>query len=432
MSLAGRVSAVTAFFALVLVGLLLQTDTRQLTRSSYGAIPGAHGVLYDTLEELELPVSRSFARMERLPPTATLWWIEPARLIGADEKLDAGAGEEAEPKAADPDPDADAEGERLSRRLRGRPQQSLTPALRDLAGTALGDWIASGGTALVFLGGEGLGAVRVADVVVPARERLNPAPAGEASAPGSATSTLRDPIRVELRGELLPARRSIALVDPLTFVDPPPEWRTRVWAAGRPFALERSLGEGRLVVVSDVGFLSNRLFPRGDAAPFALDLARAYGVPRIDERAHGFSASRGVIATLAASPVAFCFAGLALCGMVFAWLGGSLPRRSVGDAALPAPTLEGYVDAMASYYGATREYGRVLARYRDLSARRLRRALALPPDAPLASVVERAARSKRADPEALELLAKGAPARDLRALVQSARKLDEMVRRIAT
>ncbi len=429
MSPASRASALMAFFALVLLGLVMQSDPRPFTRSSYGAIPAGHGVLYDTLEELELPVSRSFAHMERLPAAATLWWIDPPPLIGADERPDAPADEPADPKPAD-------QARELSRRLGGLRQQALTPVVRDLAGTALGTWIADGGTALVFLGDdEELGAVRLADVVVPARQHLDPSRAGRASArPGAARSpwASRDPIRVELRGELVPARRSLALDDPLMFVDPPQEWHVRVWAAGQPFALERSLGAGRLVVVSDAGFLSNRSFPRGDAAPLALDLVRAYGVPRIDERAHGFSASRGVIATLAASPAAFCFAGLALCGIVFAWLGGSLPRRSVGDAAAPAPTLEGYVDAMAGYYGATREYTRVLERYRDLSARRLRRALALPPDAPLASVVERALRSKRADPDTLALLANGAQARDLRALVQSVRKLDEMVRRIAT
>lgn len=451
MSSAGRVSAVVVFFVLVLIGLVFQNDSRQLTQSSYGAIPAGHGILYDTLEELELPVSRSFARMERLPATATLWWIEPPRLLGIDEPseapTDAEESAEPEPPATVPEEPAeeteessveDEAREQIERGLRRFRRETVTPAVRDLAGAALADWIEAGGTAVVFLGVSpgSLGELRVADVAVPERDPLvlpeasglpSPEhdPLGTAGIPGK-------PAQIQLRGSLLPASRTVALDRPVAFAETGDGWTAVAWANGQPFALERRLGEGRLVVVADARFLSNRLLPRADAAPLALDFVRAYGVPRIDERSHGFSASRGVITTLAASPAAFCFAGLGLCGMVFAWLGGSLPRRSVGDAALPAPTLEGYVNAMADYYGATREYSRVLERYRDLSGRRLRRALALPPDAPLERVVERAARSRRADPEEIELLARGAPARDHGALVQAARKLDQMVRRIAS
>jgi hypothetical protein len=453
MSRAGQISAVTAFFVLVLVGLVIQSDTRYLTPTSYGAVPTGHGVLYDTLEELELPVSRSFARMDRLPQTATLWWIEPQRLIEADERTqpaedpeepsDSGEPSVREEPTGDDEPGEETASDPLKRsldRLRG---DGRTPAVRDLSGEPLAAWIEAGGTALVFLGADsdGFDALRIADVVVPARERLAASDPSAAAAPEDAAppeeeaasgDLPEDPQPVELRGPLLPALRTVALKGPIVFGDPGADWRTVVSAAGRPFALERALGQGRLVVVADARFLWNWLFPRADAAPFALDLVRAYGVPRIDERVHGFSASRGVIATLAASPAALFFAGLALCGIVFAWLGGSLPRRRVGDVEPPAPTLEGYVDAMADYYAAAREYPRVLERYRELCARRLRRALALPPDATVERVVERATRSKRADPEALALLAGGGPARDLRGLVQAARKLDELVKEIAS
>jgi hypothetical protein len=431
-SRAPRISAICALFVLVAVGLITSSDTRHLSETSYGAVPAGHGVLYDLLEELGIPLSRSFASASRLPERETVWWIEPPRLA-----------------LVAPPPEADAE--QPERREPPRWLERMHPKSSELSGDALGEWIAAGGTAVVFLDSSAQREeLQLAGFAVPAREELAP-PAGggeaadarEEGAPVDASASdaeeehgaKRDPFAAPrsftVLGAPLRAPRRLALPWPVAFTGEGEGWSVVARAEGAPFALERARGGGRLVVVADASFLWNRWLPRADAAPLALDFVRAYGVPRIDERAHGLSGSRGVVRTLAASAAAPFLAGLALFGVLFAWFGGALPRRVVGDAEPPAPTLDTYVASMAGYYGASREYPRVFERYRELSARRLRRALALAPDAPLAHVIQRAQHLRRADEGALELLAGRAPVRDARGLARAVRKLDELVRRVA-
>jgi len=79
-------------------------------------------------------------------------------------------------------------------------------------------------------------------------------------------------------------------------------------------------------------------------------------------------------------------------------------------------------------YAATRDHRRVLERYRELTAARLRRHFGLAPDTPLATLIERLRRERRAAPAAIDLLAAGAGARDEAALRAAARALDGLVR----
>ena len=90
MNRAGRSSAVAAFFLLILLGSLTGEDARQFSKTTYGEISAAHGVLFDTLVELGVPVSRSFAAPERLPPGGTVWWIEPPLSSGTASAARAG------------------------------------------------------------------------------------------------------------------------------------------------------------------------------------------------------------------------------------------------------------------------------------------------------------------------------------------------------
>ncbi len=418
---AGRNSAIAAFVTLVLVGLLSANDGKTFSATSYGTIPNAHGALYDLLKESRLPVSRSFAAVERLPRRQTIWWIEPRGLAAlSTETADAAAeAEDAEgprtpagDEARDPEPSAS-------------PFRKITERPSPLAGEALAAWIAAGGTAVVFLDSRSHGAIPLAGLRVPAQEHL-PGPNGS-----SARRARPKPQPVALSGSLAARPRTLSLPEPIIFTDAGEGWRVVADASGKPFAIERRLGAGRLVVVSDARFLWNQWFARADAAPLALDFVRAYGVPRIDEHEHGLSGSQSSARYLAASPAAPFFVGLALFGILFAWFGAALPRREVGDDTPGAPTLEIYVESLASYYGATREYPRVLERYRELTARRLRRALALPPDAKLERILARLERSRAVDAQALALLAAPRPVRDARSLAQAAARLDELVKGVA-
>ena len=420
MSGGARVSAVVAFFALLALGMLATSeDAKVQSNTSYGAIPSGHGVLFELFGELELPVSRSFAAPGDLPAGATVWWIEPS-----SEAL-------REPGVSD---EPEREGPKSGReRFTERAERAYS-----LAGPELERWLADGGTALVLLDAASERAAQTfAGVELPARRELKAPGASEADGERAedderSERDARTPARrLTVVGTLARAPRVLELQWPVVFADAPRGWRVAARAEGEPFALERRLGSGRLVLVSDATFLHNRWLPREDAAPLALDLVRAYGVPRIDERAHGVSPPRSALRTLARSWAAPFFVGLALAGALFAWFGAALPRRRVGDAEPPAPTLGDYVASLASYYGASREYGRILARYRELTTRRLRRALALPPDTPPARVAQRASRSGRAPTEAEALLANGEGVRDAREFARAVQRLDELVRRVA-
>jgi hypothetical protein len=390
MSRQATVSAVAAFFVLILAGLLTQGDSRLLTPTSFGAIPAGYRALYELLQESGLPVARSFAPPERLAPGRTIWWLEPKELAAAD-----GAQAEAEPAAAP----------------LGRPAHPLR-------GSALARWIEAGGTAVIAFPGAPGAATRLAERDVPAR-------APESLVLDEEQASLE---ALPVDGPLARGLRMLELPAPVVFLDPDPKaWRTVAHLGGKPFVLESALGRGRLVVASDARFLSNAWLDRADAAPFAIDLVRAYGVPWIDEHEHGFAASQGALAYLAGSPALPFFAGLALLALAFAWFGAAWPARRGEDFDPSAPTLETFVASLARLYAATQDHARVLDRYRELTARRLRRALGLPPDAPLAQLSERLARRPRVPREALALLAGPTGVRDEAELRRAVAALDGLL-----
>jgi Domain of unknown function (DUF4350) len=393
---AARASAVGAFFALVIVGILVGGDRRDFTPTSFGRIPAGHGALYDLLRELGLPVARSFAAPEALPPDRTVWFIEP------DEGC----------------------------------------AARSLSGESLAPWLASGGHAVVLLPAR-LAAcppdAKVAGFALPGREEA--APGGVEPAPGAPAAP--EATRLTVEGDWLRAPRSLELAAPVRFL---PEtawseeqggagedgsWRIAATEAGRPFALERAVGGGRLLVIADGRFLENQWLDRADAAPLAVDLALALGAPWIDERAHGLVPSRGALAYLLRSPALPCFAGMALLALTFAWFGAAEPPRRVAEVDPSAPSLESYVQSLAGFYAATGDHARVLARYRELTARRLRRHFGLPPDAPLASLVDRLRRRPGLSRAGVAQLASRTPASNASELARAVALLDRLVEEAA-
>jgi hypothetical protein len=128
--------------------------------------------------------------------------------------------------------------------------------------------------------------------------------------------------------------------------------------------------------------LRNRWLDRGDAAPFAFDWVRAYGVPRFDEWEHGLSQTPSTVTYLAGSPALPVFAGLAASGLLFSWAGASLPRRRIDEERLGPPALDAYVDSLARLYARAGDHADVLDRYRAYGWAELRRALSLAHDAP--------------------------------------------------
>jgi hypothetical protein len=420
-----RIAAVATFFALVAAGLLLEPDSRELTPTSFGVIPAGYGAAYDLLAELQLPVARSFADPRTLAPGRTVWWVEPIQTCVAPA-VPAGPTGQAEAGAPTP-----------------------------WSGAPLAAWVAGGGTAVVFLPSDPslcAAGSTLAGIALPARRGPGaPAPAAATGAsddtgdgaPARATDTggaatggappvgsKSPPARpTDLSGPALRRTRHLLLPDPLTFEDAG-AWRVGATLDGRPFLLAHPIGKGRLVAVADPRFLQNRWLDSGDAAPLALDLAAAYGVPWFDEGQHGFTATPGVVAYLVTSPALPFLAGVLLLAGLFAWHGAAEPPRSVTERDLAAPTLASYVDSLAGLYARTRDRRRVLERYRELTFRRLRRHYGLPPDASPASLLERLARRRDLPPAELALLAGEASAHSAPAVEQAAETLDALVARV--
>jgi hypothetical protein len=194
--------------------------------------------------------------------------------------------------------------------------------------------------------------------------------------------------------------------------------------------LERQWGAGRLVVVADTGFTRNQWLDSEDAAPLAVDLVRRYGIPVFDEREHGFLSETSAVRYLATSPAWPVFAGLLFLGALFAWWGTALPARSVEESDPETPTLATFVDSMAALYSRSRDHSRLLERYRQLTAARLRRHFGVSPEVPVAALAERIERDRQVALDALQRLTHRRRVDGAKELAAAARELDELVREV--
>jgi hypothetical protein len=322
--------------ALVAVGIALQLfipseDTGAFEPTTYGTRRNGFRVVHDLLVELGAPVERFHDEIGRLPTSGTAWWIAPFGVCAGSD---------------------------------------------DDRTTALLGWVRGGGTAVVFL----------------------PDPTASDRTCRFAGSAMH------LEGLDADANRRLSGMGPnrvveagrlRTFRNLDEGWTVRARWAGQPFIVERSDGSGRLVVVADAKILENETLADDDAALFAVDLVRAFGPPRIVEAEQRLldARSRSAILYLLRSPAVPLFAGLVLTGILAAWRGALVPPRTIDAEPLPAPTLQTFVASLARLYAGSRDYARLLARYRDLTARRLRPHLGLPPHASLDAVAERIERT---------------------------------------
>lgn len=200
-----------------------------------------------------------------------------------------------------------------------------------------------------------------------------------------------------------------------------------------PLALERKVGEGRLVVIADARVLSNGRLARVDSAPFVFDWVRDYGQPWIDEHAHGVVPEAGTFRYLAHSPAAAAGLGLLVLGVLVAWRGHAWPTRAVSEFDPDAPTLAAFVDSVARLYAGTRDHARVFERYRAVCLDRIRRALGLGHgtgvEIILASLRTRAKNwPELRDSGLSHLLTKRLPIPGADDLARNAARLDDLVR----
>ena len=375
MSRAARWSLVGLCLLLALLGLLQPDRSRELSRTSFGTTPFGYGAVLALLTQLGLPAGRSFAPADALAPDSTVWWIEPQGVCRAKE-LDEDAIE--------------------------------VPWTGDT-------WLGAGGTAVVFLGEESPDeCADIAGVAVPPRSRAE-------------NDTKEKEVEQTVDGALVSAPRILPM-PPLKTFDNPGSGTVRAMLDGKPFVLAMPVGKGTLVLVADAAPLRNRWLDQGDAAVFAIDLARAYGVPRIDERNHGMHREHGAIRYLVRSAALPALAGIVVLGLLVVWHGNLWPTRVAAAGRAPAPTLDAFVDSLAQLYARTGDYQRVAERYRQLTAARLRRHFGLPVETPLATLLDRLRASRRAAPTtSLAPLAAPVAVASADALAAAVRALDALV-----
>ena len=156
-------------------------------------------------------------------------------------------------------------------------------------------------------------------------------------------------------------------------------WRA-LWVEadeGIPLALERRVGDGRLIVVADARILSNDRLGHVDSAPFVFDWVRDQGRPWIDEHSHGVVPEAGTFRYLAQSPAWAAGLGLVVLGVLVVWRGHAWPTREVSEFDPDSPTLATFVDSVARLYSGTQDHAQVFDRYRVICLDRIRRALGL-------------------------------------------------------
>ena len=234
MSRSGLIALAAAGCLLVLIGQLVPDRQRpELSIGTNGTGPYGSRAVFDLLSELGFPVTRSYAAAGELTPGETMWWIDPPGLCDAREDS--------------PDPGS-------------------WPAA---------PWVQAGGTAMLFLSAsaeDSAACTLLEGVVLP--HRVAEAPAVHGRGPhGDFEGTAH-----QVSGDLVAEPRTIEISTLATFADAG-DWKVRAVAAERPLVLERTLGKGRIVAVADAGLLRNAWLDRRDAAPFAVDLVRAFGTP---------------------------------------------------------------------------------------------------------------------------------------------------------
>jgi hypothetical protein len=395
----GKRLAAALLGVLVIAGLLSGDDDRTRSPTSFGRGIDGYGAAYDLLGELRLPVERSYVHPARLPPGATVWWIAPGDLCPAP--AEAGGSDSGAPVDD-----------------RRRPARIARPCLDP------SNWLTAGGIGVVFLGRDHLHVPRtIGSVPVPrrasdveaeateeeARAKTKPDSAGEdeSGREPDPSDACHSSARYVLEGALVgePMRLYAPGLD--SFAELDEDWTIAARLAGEPFVIERQMGSGRLVLVADSSFLENLWLDSLDSAPLAIDLVRRFGVPRIDERAHGYGPHRSALTYLAQSSALPFFIGLLLLSVTFAWNAAALPSRTLVASGGSGPTLAAFVDSMAAFYTAARDHSRVLDCYREATASRLRRRFGLPPETRMGTLVERLRSTAGVDADALALLERG-------------------------
>jgi hypothetical protein len=296
------VATVLSVLTVINMGLAADDPLLELSATTYGKSPGGYGAVHDLLSELRSRPSSERSRVAygEVPVARALWLIAP-------DLLDDTMSDDSSP---------------------------LDDGREALASSLL-RWIERGGTAVV------LGTPH-SDW---SRYGLSPArgPAARAGEVGGHVA-LPSALGAQLRAIEVPDLRHFA-------PDSLGDFTRVLGSAQAPFALQKPLGKGRLVVVADATPLQNEHLDRADHASLALDLARAFGPPLFDERCHGLLPNASLGAALGVERASLIALGLGLCALLALWHLRSVPAATLVHESGLDPGLQSFVDSLAVLYG---------------------------------------------------------------------------------
>ena len=372
-----RILISSAALLLLLVGLnlwLWPNQSLQRSATSFGIMRDGYKAAFDLLTEMHFPVTRSYRRPKVVPTSQTIWFIAPSFL-----------------------------------------DVSRTSA-HEAAAEVL-DWVARGGTAVVFgepdSDWEELGLSREIE-----------------------DRTDKDTDRTLIEGDISPKPRWLDTPELVHFSGAnekataahSPE-RVVLAADGKPFALEVTpkggKSGGRLIAIAGARFLRNEYLADADASVLLVDLARKYGAPAFDEHSHGLAPPSSLtFAILDSRAILPLIIGL-MAAILWALSQRLWPPRLLDENAdLPAPSIASFVESLSILYSRSGDPAAVFRAYRAGFLRRLRRQMGVRADHPEDLMLERIARDGSLPGETREWLLGHAMPADQRDLVIAVRAIE--------
>ncbi|MGB0062774.1 DUF4350 domain-containing protein [Candidatus Binatus sp.] len=170
--------------------------------------------------------------------------------------------------------------------------------------------------------------------------------------------------------------------------------RVRLNSDGRPFALEKKMGGGKLIAIADGQFIFNSNLDKADASVLLVDLVREIGTPDFDEYSHGLVASESAFALFSNPQLLILLAIASITALLWIAQQHSFPARGLRDEQCPAPSLDSFVDSLGVLYSRSNDPIAAFNAYRASFLRRARRQLSPKIELSEQSAIDRLARDR--------------------------------------
>jgi len=200
--------------------------------------------------------------------------------------------------------------------------------------------------------------------------------------------------------------------------------RIRLTSDGKPFALEKKMGAGKLIAIADGEFMFNSNLDKADASVLLVDLVRAIGTPDFDEYSHGLVASESAFALFSNPRLLVVLALASITALLWIAQQHSFPARGLRDEQGPAPSLDSFVESLGVLYSRSNDAHAVFSAYRTCFLRRARRQLSPRFELSEQSAIERLVRDQSISDESREWLQGGKSPTNEAELVQAVRALE--------